>query len=209
MVISSSSIDPTRVPAARVDIVADRRDTVRTCAQIAGDRDLGHRILNGAVFHPEAGGAARVVAGHGIDPLPHQFGQQQPAAESRQHCRESARGIRRHDEIVRTAGIAGGFKPELARRVARQNVAGQYAVGDQFAIACRNALFVERRTPHRLRDVRSLADGEAGRKHLLPDRVQQEGGLPVLTAAADRADEMPDQAARHFGREQAPARAAC
>ena len=62
--------------AARIDVIAHRRDALEHVAQIAGDGDFRHRILNGAVLDPEAGRAARVVAGHHVDALPHELGHQ-------------------------------------------------------------------------------------------------------------------------------------
>ena len=84
-----------------------------------------------------------------------------PVPSRDEHGLGAAGGVRRDHEIVRAAGVAGGLESELARRVARKNVAREYAVGDEFAIARRDALLIERRAAHRLRDVRALGDRKA------------------------------------------------
>src|SRR6185503_7443831 len=49
--------------AAHDHVAADGRDLLEHVAQVAGDGDFLHRIGDLAVFHPVAGGAARIVAG--------------------------------------------------------------------------------------------------------------------------------------------------
>ena len=107
------------------------------------------------------------------------------------------------DQVVRAAGVAGGLEPELARRIARENVAREHAVarptrGPRVATPSS----VERRAGHRLGNVRPLRDREPGREYLLSRRIQQERRLPVLAAAADGRREVADQAAREFRDEQ-------
>ena len=59
--------------------------------QIAGDRDLVHGIGDRAVLDPEAGRAARVVAGDAVDALPHQLGHDQAAIHPAQQRRRNHR----------------------------------------------------------------------------------------------------------------------
>src|ERR1700740_3484968 len=48
--------------AAHVHITADRNDIEIHLAQVSGDCDLMHRVRDGAILHPEAARAARIVA---------------------------------------------------------------------------------------------------------------------------------------------------
>ena len=60
------------------EVLAGGRDAGEHGAQIAGDGDFRHRILNRAILHPESGRAARIIPRHGIHALAHQFSEQQP-----------------------------------------------------------------------------------------------------------------------------------
>ena len=155
-----------------------------------------------AVLHPEARGSARIIAGHHVDALAHQLRDQQPAAEPREHRRRPPVAVGRDDQIVRAAGIAGGLEPELARRVAREDVAGEHAVGDELAIVRLDALLVERRAAHGLGDVRPLRDGKPGRKHLLHRRSSAKKRTAGTGCCRGSRREVPDQAARHLRHEQ-------
>ena len=53
--------------------------------EVAGDRDFLDRVADLPALHPEAAGAARVVAGDVVDALADQFGHQQPGAQPAQH----------------------------------------------------------------------------------------------------------------------------
>ena len=55
--------------ALHVDVAAHRDDVAQHVAQVAGDRDLVHRIGDRAVLDPEAAGAARIIAGDAVDAL--------------------------------------------------------------------------------------------------------------------------------------------
>ena len=63
-------------------------------AQVAGDRHLVRPEGDLAVLDPEAGGAARVVAGDVVDALAHQLDHEQAAAELAQHRVEIVAGLR-------------------------------------------------------------------------------------------------------------------
>ena len=112
--------------AAHDRIRADRDDMVEHLLQRARDRDFFHRILDLAVLDPEARRAARIVARHVVDALPHQFGQQQARAELLQHRLEVVLRTRLRTaqrQVVRAARVAGGLHAELARRIRRQEIA--------------------------------------------------------------------------------------
>ena len=57
-----------------------------------------------AALHPEAGRAARIVARHTVDALPHQLGDVQAPIQQCQHALQIALA-RPHDEVVSTARI--------------------------------------------------------------------------------------------------------
>ena len=115
-------------------------------------------------------------------------------------AREAIRG--RHQQIVQAAGVAGGPEPEPSRRVAAEHVALEHPVLHQIAVARRGALLVERRAREAPWDVRPLLHGDEGREHLAARGLEQERGLAILAGAADRTDEVPDQATRHLGHER-------
>jgi hypothetical protein len=118
-------------------------------------------------FPPRSRPRPRVVPGHHVDALPHEFGHQEPGAQPLQQCVHAAGDIRRNQQIVRAPGVSRGLHPELARRVAGQDVAGEHAVDDELAVAGRNSLIIEWRAAHRLGNMRPFGDGEPGGEHLL------------------------------------------
>src|SRR5690606_11672022 len=65
---------------ARVDIPAHRLDRTEHVAQVARNGDAIDRMQDLAALDAEARGAARIVAGDGVDALPHQAGHQQAVA---------------------------------------------------------------------------------------------------------------------------------
>ena len=64
--------------ATRQRVVADGDDVAEHVAQVAGDGDLFHRMLDPAFFHPETCCTARIVAGDVINTVAQQFGHEQP-----------------------------------------------------------------------------------------------------------------------------------
>ena len=72
-----------RVPTATV-IGTDGLYSQKHIAQITGDSNLFHRVLNHAGLYPVAGGAARVVTGDGIHSHSHQLGDEQAASHGGQ-----------------------------------------------------------------------------------------------------------------------------
>ena len=129
-----------RLAALGVDVGADGHDVLEHVAQVAGDGDLVDRVDDAPALDPEAGGAARVVAGDVVDALPHQLGDEQAAAELAQHRRQVVAGLREaagQAQVLRAAGMPGGLHAQLARRIARQEVALHHpALDDGRAPAC-------------------------------------------------------------------------
>ena len=60
-------------------------DAAQHVFEVAGDGDLVHRISDAAVLHPEAAGAARVVARHVVHALAHELDHEQARAQLLQH----------------------------------------------------------------------------------------------------------------------------
>ena len=128
--IRSISTEPMVLLADRVGVGADGDHAAEHLAQVAGDRHLVRPEGDPAVLDPEAGRAARVVAGHVVDALPHQLDHEQAAAELGEHRVEIVAGprqARRQRQVVRATGMAGGVHAELARRVGREEVAADDA----------------------------------------------------------------------------------
>ena len=185
----------------RVHVAADGFDRGEHLPQVPGDGDAVHRIGDLPAFHPEPRRAARVIAGDRVHALPHQLGDQQPAAHAR-HQRRQVAGVGGHLQVVHAAGIGGGLQPELARRIAAQHVARDPAALHQRRLAGGHALAVEGGRTEAARQERQFRDPEPVREHLGADAVEQEAGLAIQRAAADRADIGADQRTRHFRREQ-------
>ncbi len=62
--------------ALHQNIIADSNDMFVNVLEVAGDGDLFNRILDLAMFDPETRRTARIVAGHRIDAVSEQFGDQ-------------------------------------------------------------------------------------------------------------------------------------
>src|SRR2546421_274881 len=126
----------------------------------------------------------------------------EPGVQALEEPRCIQRSLRAaHDEVVNAPGVAGGGQPQAPRGIAAEHVAAEHPVAHQLAIARGGALLVERAAGEAFADVGPLLHLQERRKDLLAGRVQQERGLAVLAGAADRADEVSEQAARHVGRE--------
>jgi hypothetical protein len=93
-------------------------------------------------------------------------------------------------------GVAGRLEPELARRGAVEQPGLEHALVDQLDRQHRQPLAVERPRAQPARAVRIVADRDALREDLLPERVQEEAGLARDRRAADRAEQMPEQPRR-------------
>ena len=174
-------------------VVGGAGDVGQHVLQAAGDGDFLHGVGDLAVFHPEAGGAARVVAGEGVDALAHEFGNQQAAAHFAQEFGLALVGMA-EDEVVGAAGVGGGGQAELAGAVAAEEVALDDAVFNHKAGAGGDAFGIEGGAGQRFVQVRLFAQAEGGGEDLAADAVLQEAGLAVERAAAECAGEVADKA---------------
>ena len=112
MVTSSSSTEPVQNGAAHVEVRSDGAHALVHLPQVAGNRDFVHRDTRiCAAFHPEAGGAARIVAGHAVDALPHQFRDDTgPMPMAASNSSKPCAPMPGTDlQVVDAAGIAGGL----------------------------------------------------------------------------------------------------
>ena len=66
--------------AAAVHVVAGGDDVAIHVGEVGGDGHFVHGVGGFAILDPDAGGAAGVVAGHAVDPLPHEMGDHEPRA---------------------------------------------------------------------------------------------------------------------------------
>src|SRR5690606_3425374 len=101
--------------AAFLDIAAHGDDLPEHVAQVAGDGHFLHRELDLAIFHPVTAGAARVVTGYQVQPLPHQLGDQQAAAHATDQCGLVLVAMS-DEEIVHATGVGGARHTQLAAR---------------------------------------------------------------------------------------------
>src|SRR3984885_15791818 len=103
--------------------------------QIRRDGDLRNRIRKLAVFNPQAGGAARIIAGDDVDALADQFRHVEAAPNSANYLFRRALALLQKEVAVPHAGVAGdaarrvagGSQAQLSRRVAIQQVTLQHA----------------------------------------------------------------------------------
>ena len=130
------------VGAAVEGVVGGAGDVGQHVLQAAGDGDFLHGVGDLAVFHPKAGGAARVVAGEGVDALAHEFGNEQAAAHFAQEIGLALVGVA-EDEVVGAAGVGGGGQAEFAGAVAAEEVALDDAVFNHEAGAGGDAFGIE------------------------------------------------------------------
>ena len=160
--------------------------------RLPGDRDLLDRIGDDAVLDPEAGDAAREVAGHGVHALAQLLGHEQAAAHPPQQRGQVVGAMREH-EVVAAAAVAGRLHAELARRVRAQEIALHDAVAHDVARRGRDSFAVERRAAAPAQHVRLLAQLHVRREHLRAERIDEERRLAIEAAAGDRLHEEADQ----------------
>src|SRR5687768_10939230 len=154
-----------RAAAAHHHVAAYGRDSFEHFLEVAGDGDLLDRKADLAAFYPVAGGASRVVAGHGVHALPHELGDEEASVHELQHAGEVG-ALRAYEEVVVPAGVARSLHSQLARRVAAEEVPLHYARPHNAAIARTHALVVEGSARHRAAQVRALIDVHERREHL-------------------------------------------
>ena len=181
------------VGAAFEGVVGRAGDVGQHVLQAAGDGDFLHGVGDLAVFHPEAGSTARVVASEGVDALAHELGNKQAAAHFAQELGLALVGVA-EDEVVGTAGVGGGGQAEFAGAVAAEEVALDDAVFNHEAGAGGDAFGIEGGAGQRFGQVRLFAQTECGGEDLAADAVLQEAGLAVECAAAECAGEVADKA---------------
>src|SRR5262245_6067084 len=137
--------------AAKFQVVR-RLELAEHRPEVRGNGDLAHRIGDGAVLDPEAGGAAAVIAGDAVDAHADELGHQKPAphvAEQRLGAaaggRESDIGrLRRGRSGGAAAGMAGAGQAELAGGMLVEQPADEAALGNDRGGAGCPALGVER-----------------------------------------------------------------
>src|SRR5262249_5063356 len=139
--------------AAEFEIGADVLQILEHVDQTAGDGHLRHGKGKLAIANPQAGRAARVVAGHDVDSEPHQLGNVETVGNRFQDLfRRFAASL--HEQVAvadpgvsgdSTGSVAGRFHAQLARRVRVHQVALEHTFLDHHSAACRYALIVEGR----------------------------------------------------------------
>ena len=112
-----------------------------------------HREGNLSAFHPEAGGAARIVASNPIHALPQQFRDHETAVHLPQQ-RFQIRRAGRHAQIVRATGITGGAQVQATRAVGVEDIALQNPIANPLAVLRGHAFRIERRAAQGTRQVR-------------------------------------------------------
>ena len=132
--------------------------------------------------------------------MPHQFGDQKTAVHCREAFVEALAGIGQR-QVVHAVGVAGGHQAELAGRVAIQQVMLDHPVDYQLVDARRDALGIVVGRGQRADNERILAQRDELGKYLFTGSAEQETGLAVLRAAADRGGKTADQSARQLGHE--------
>ena len=127
------------IGAAHHLVAAHGGDAAEHVLQVACHGDLLHRIRDLTVLHPEARRAARVVPCQQVHALPHHFRHQEAFAQQFQHAGQAGTrvtgsgsppdcGCRPHLPVL--------LQSELARRVAAEEIALQYAVCSPRCVRC-------------------------------------------------------------------------
>src|SRR5205085_12426851 len=187
--------------AAEFEIVGGAQGAVHV-DQIAGDGDLGDRPGDLAILDDEARGAAAIVAGHRVDALADQLGHIEAAADSGEEVRHAlaagfemdVRGPRAGRTADAANGVAGRLEPELPRRGAVEQPAGDTAALDEIARRGGDAFAVERARARAAAAVGVLTDDYVAREQLFREPVEQKAGAAGDGGAGHRADQMADQA---------------
>src|ERR1043165_2078095 len=118
---------PAVARAPRVDVAADGDDVAEHAVEITGDRDLLDRMGDLSTLDPVAGGAPGIVRGDRIHALPEELRHQETSTHAAQQRRQIVVAMA-DDQIMVSARVSGGRKPELARRIAAEEVALHHAV---------------------------------------------------------------------------------
>ena len=159
-------------------------------------------------LHPEAAGAARIVAGHHVHALPDEFRDEQTLAHTLQHGVKRVarlRGARHEAHIARGACRRHA---EFPRRVAAEHIALHAPALHDAARRKADALAVKGRGAEGARHQRVRRNVQMRRQRLFAQTVLQETHAPVQRPAAQRAqhDAQQPQRQRRFKQHRALAR---
>src|SRR5580704_2532116 len=192
-----------RVGAVAKGEVVGRCEAGEHPGKMAGDGDFAHCESEFAVFDPESGSAAAIIAGHHVDAGADQVGDIKAVLDLGDQRRRAGlagrqvkiarprRGDRGHDAL----GVAGGFQIEFARRGAVEQPGFQHTVFDQFEVSRRNALGVEGARALAAMPQRIVDDVDARRENPLSEFFAQKTRLARYGAAIGGAGEVADQRA--------------
>ncbi len=141
--------------------------------------------------------------------MSHQLGDEQTPVHLPEQCiplqrsgDQGGRSSRCDGEVVDTTGVARSLHPELARRIAVENIPLQNPLPYQIPLAGGNPLLIEGCTAQRPFQVGLLIDAHKLRKDRLSEPIQQKTGLAIECAATYRPNEMGKQGTGHLGAEQ-------
>src|SRR6188474_689745 len=103
-------------------------------------------MLNLSPLDPEAGCAARIVAGHRIYALPQQFGNQHASAHLFQKRGEVQSNPILKNEVVVAPGVSSGAHSKFARGVTAEKITLHHTVLDNVSLMRGHAFVIERLT---------------------------------------------------------------
>src|SRR6516164_4222216 len=184
--------------------VVRRQERLEHVDQVSSDRHFAHGVAALAVFDPESGSAAAVVAGHLIDADPDEIGNVEALGDVGHQClrrvvaggemqvARAGRGRRGYPAL----GVSGAGKTELARGRGIQEPRRERAVLDDGETPRRNALGVERARAQSAPTQRIVEHLDARPEQSLPEPVLEEARLARYRSAIDGACEMVDERAR-------------
>src|SRR5215831_17469134 len=169
------------------------------------DRDLAHWIGDLAIFDPETGGAAAIVAGDAVDAGADQIGDVEALLDVR-HQLGRRYGAGFEMQIIRAwrwrrgnaaMGMAGRRQSELPRGCRIEQPGGQNAVVDDRELLNLDALGIKGLRAQAAQPQRIVNDTNVAGKKLRAEMVLEETRLARDRGAVDRVDEMADQRVRH------------
>ncbi|RMR05501.1 hypothetical protein ALP93_101138, partial [Pseudomonas syringae pv. helianthi] len=154
---------------AQFKIAANGDDLLEHVTHVAGNGHFLNRELNFAVFDPETRCAPRIVAGNHVQAATHQLGHQQATAHT-----PNQRGLifraMGDEKIVDPTRVGSARHTQLAAGISAQYVGNQITAFHERLGKCCQTVAVERRTAHRMLQVRTLIDGHPLREQLLTKR---------------------------------------
>src|SRR4249919_854785 len=153
--------------------------------EVGGNGDLRHRRADLAIADQEAGGAAGIVAGHAIDALPDQLGDQDAIFHAGNHF-IGAKVAWRKIKIGRPCawrardpadGMAGWPDAKLTGGRAFRQPGIEHSVTDQFPRRYRKSFAVEGAAAQASLAKRLVVDGDPGSENLGFQGIHEEAGL--------------------------------